>query len=135
MVRAAQVFFMFHPNTALAMEKLRDMEEVVCEISKWDFGKVEHPALTGLAPTAQSLLQRAGWHVHDGRVERKCKEAETVSRLSLQFPNVTGAIDDDLYGKIQNEHITPEQYAAVHRAVRIANPRQKHWGVVYAMSW
>jgi hypothetical protein len=31
---------MFHPNTPLAMEKLRDMEEVVCEISKWEGQRV-----------------------------------------------------------------------------------------------
>ena len=83
--------FMFHPNTALAMEKLRDMEEVVCEISKWECATVEIPGLKG-CPAVQ--------HRHDGRIERKCREAEIVSRLSLKYPNVTGAIDDDLYGKI-----------------------------------
>jgi hypothetical protein len=115
--------YMFHPNTALAMEKLRDMEEVVCEISKWECVHVEVPGLKG-APAVQ--------HRHDGRIERKCREAEIVSQLSLKYPNVTGAIDDDLYGKIKTEHITPDQYATVHRALRSANPRLKHWGVVYS---
>lgn len=124
--------FMFHHNTPLAMDKLRDMEEVVCDISKWDFVKVEHAAFEGLDKAAKNLLGRAGWHVHDGRVERMCREAENVSRLSLKFPNVTGAIDDDLYGKIQTQHISPEQYATVHRALCSANPRQQHWGVVYS---
>ncbi len=115
--------FMFHPNTALAMEKLRDLEEVVCEISKWECVNVEIPGLKG-APAVQ--------HRHDGRIERKCREAEIVSQLSLKYPNVTGAIDDDLYGKILAEHIAPDQYAAVHRALRNANPKLKHWGVVYS---
>ncbi len=116
--------FMFHPNTALAMEKLRDLEEVVCEISKWEYLRVEHPTYKGLGAPVRSN--------HDGRIERKCQEAEIVSRLSLKYPNVTGAFDDDLYGKIKTEHVTPGQYAAVHRAIRSANPNLKHWGVVYS---
>ncbi len=116
--------FMFHPNTAMAMEKLRDMEEIVCDISKWEYQKVEHTQYKGLgAPMRMN---------HDGAIERKCREAEIVGRLSLQFPNVTGAFDDDLYGKIKAEHITPTDYSAVHRAVKSANPKMKHWGVVYS---
>jgi len=124
--------FMYHHNTALAMEKLQDMEEVVCEISKWDFVKVEHPSFEGLDTAGRRLLGGAGWHVHDGRIERKCREAEIVSQLSLKYPNVTGAIDDDLYGKIKTEHIAPDQYATVHRAIQSANPKLKHWGIVYS---
>jgi hypothetical protein len=43
--------FMFHPNTVMAMDKLRDMgiKEVVCDISKWECQKVEHPDYKGLA--------------------------------------------------------------------------------------
>ena len=116
--------FMFHPNTPLAMEKLRGMKEVVCEISKWEYQKVEHPQYKNLgAPMRMN---------HDGRLERKSREAAIVSGLSRQYPNITGAFDDDLYGKIKAEHITPEQYAAVHRAVKSANPKLKHWGVVYS---
>ena len=51
--------FMFYPNTALAMEKLHDMEEVACEISKWIFGKVEHPAFT-VSPDGPEPYQRGG---------------------------------------------------------------------------
>ncbi|NUQ66313.1 MAG: hypothetical protein HUU20_27950 [Pirellulales bacterium] len=115
--------FMYHPNTALAMDKLRDLEEVVCEISKWESVHVEAPGLKG-APAVQ--------HRHDGRIERKCREAETVGRLSLEYPNVTGAIDDDLYGKIKTEHITPDQYSTVRRSLQLANPKLKLWGVVYS---
>ena len=116
--------FMFHPNTALAMEKLSGMKEIVCEISKWEYQKVEHPQFKSLgAPVRMN---------HDGRIERNCREAEIVSELSRKYPNITGAFDDDLYGKIKAEHITPDQYAAVHRAVKIENPSLQHWGVVYS---
>ena len=61
--------FMFHPNTEMAMEKLRDMDEVVCEISKWEYQKVEHPEYKGLgAPMRQ---------YHDGTIQRKQHEAES----------------------------------------------------------
>ncbi len=115
--------FMFHPNTALALEKLGDMDEVVCDVSKWEYQKVEQPGKGLGAPVRMH---------HDGRIERKCQEAETVSRLSLQYPNVVGTFDDDLYGKIKAENITPAQYAAVRRAATSANARLKHWGVVYS---
>lgn len=116
--------FMFHPNTALAMEKLRDMEQVVCEISKWEYQKVEHPDHRGLGAPVRCN--------HDGRIERKCREAEIVSRLSPDFPNLVGAIDDDLYGKIRREGITPDQYAKVREALTGANPKLKLRGVVYS---
>lgn len=118
--------FMFHPNTAMAMEKLRDLgiEEVVCDISKWEYQKVEHPDYKGLSAPMRMH--------HDGRIERKCREAEIVGELSLKHPIVTGAFDDDLYGKIKTEHLKPDDYAAVHRAVKRINPKLKHWGVVYA---
>ena len=116
--------FMFHPNTALAMEKLRDMEQVVCEISKWEYQKVEHPDYKGLGAPVRCN--------HDGRIERKCREAGIVSRLSPDFPNLIGAIDDDLYGKIRREGITPDHYAKVREALTSANPKLKLRGVVYS---
>jgi len=119
-----RVCFMFHPNTPLAMEKLRDVDEVVCDISKWEYARVDDPRFPGLGAPVR--------HVHDGSIARKEREAATVSDLSLQFPNVTGGFDDDLYGKIRNERITPEAYAGVGRALKSANPRLKHWGVVYS---
>ena len=116
--------FMFHPNTAVAMEKLRDMDEVACEISKWEYQKVEHPDYRGLGAPMRMY--------HDGRIERKCREAEIVSELSLTYPNITGAFDDDLYGKIIAENIKPSEYATVHESIKKSNPGLKHWGVVYS---
>ena len=117
--------FMFHPLTALAMQKLSDMDQVVCEISKWEAQEVlDHPTYKGLGRPMRMN--------HDGRIERKCREAEIVSRLSLDFPNLVGAVDDDLYGKIRREQITPDQYAKVREALTSANPKLKLRGVVYS---
>ncbi|MBT3376820.1 MAG: hypothetical protein HN742_09790 [Lentisphaerae bacterium] len=115
---------MFHRNNALAMEKLADLDEVVCEISKWDNERVEHPDYPGLGAPLRM--------VHDGQMARKIAEADKVGRLSLAYPNVTAVYDDDLLGKIKNEKITPREYARVREAARKHNPDLKLWAVVYA---
>ena len=107
--------FMFHPNTELALEKLRDFDEIICEISKWKVRRCEN----GVA------------HSLDGKIETKCREAATVGRLSRSFPNVTGAIDDDLLGIIRREKITPQQYRPVYETLKKENPELKLWIVVY----
>ncbi len=107
--------FMFHPNTELALEKLRDFEEVICEISKWKVRRCEN----GVA------------HYLDGAIETKRREAATVGRLSRSFANVTGAIDDDLLGIIRREKIKPDQYRLVYEALKAENPELKLWVVVY----
>ena len=67
----------------------------------------------------------------DGKIETKCREAATVGRLSRSFPNVSGAIDDDLLGIIRREKITPEQYRPVYEALKKENPKLNLWIVVY----
>ena len=116
--------FMFHPNTALAMEKLQDLAEVVCDVSKWDYVKTDFPGCTGLGAAVRNH--------HDGSIARKCREAETVSRLAVDFPNLTGGFDDDLYGKIKTEQIRPAAYATVRTSLLSVCPRLKLWGVVYS---
>jgi hypothetical protein len=107
--------YMFHPNVPLALEKLRDFDSVVCEISKWRVRRCEN----GVA------------HTLDGTIESKTREAAAVSEMSRNFPNIKGAIDDDLLGIIKRENITPEQYAAVYRALKKDNPNLRLWIVVY----
>lgn len=114
---------MFHRNNALAMEKLADLDEVVCEVSKWDAERVEHPRYPGLGAPMRM--------VHDGRMERKIAEADAVGRLSTVFPNITAIYDDDLLGKIKQEKITPREYSRVRDAARAHNPALKLWAVVY----
>jgi len=106
---------MFHPNNALAMDKLRGFDSIVCEISKWRVRRCDN----GVA------------HVLDGAIPTKCDEAANVSRLSRDFPLIKGAIDDDLLGIIKREKISPEQYATVHAALRKENPELRLWTTVY----
>jgi len=107
--------YMFHPNTELALEKLRGCEQVICEISKWKVRRCEN----GVA------------HYLDGSIATKGQEAAKVGRLSRSFRNIVGAIDDDLLGIIKREAITPEQYGSVYETLKKANPELKLWVVVY----
>ncbi len=108
--------YMFHPNTELAMQKLSFLDEVVCDIAKWKFRRNED-----------------GGTVHwiDAAPESVRAEAETVSRLSVSYPNVTGAIHDDMKGLVRRENMTPDQYAAVYQALKSHNDQLKLWAVVY----
>jgi len=107
--------YMFHPNTELALEKLRGFEEVICEISKWKVRRCGEGVV----------------HYLDGSISTKRQEAAKVGRLSRSFRNVTGAVDDDLLGIIRREAITPKQYGSVCGALKGPNPALKLWVVVY----
>jgi hypothetical protein len=107
--------YLFHPNTDLAMEKLSGMDEVICEISKWKVRRCDN----GVA------------HYLDGDIGTKRQEAKNVSSLSLKFPNIKGAIDDDLFGIIRRENIQPSEYRQVYEALKSENRDLKLWTVVY----
>jgi len=114
--------FLFHPTTPLALGKLSDKAEVAVDISKWV--QEEH--------RLSDSFYHVAWHSkRDSRPEVVTAEAEHLSRLSLDFPNVTGAFVDDTtcmfeYGSYSTQ--VPDQIrSALHRH----NPRLKLWIVVY----
>jgi hypothetical protein len=114
--------FIFHPTTALALRKLADKAEVAVDISKWIYE--EHRL-------SDDFYHVAYHSKRDSRPEVALAEAELVSRLSLDFPNVTGGFIDDTtcmfeYGNYSTE--IPEQLRA---ALHSANPDLKLWIVVY----
>lgn len=108
--------FLFHPNEEHALRKMARLDEVVCDISKWKWRW-----------TAEGAPQP--WV--DASIASVCAEAGNVSRLSLKFPNITGAIHDDMKGLVQREGITPGQYVEIYNALKSANPRLRLWSVVY----
>jgi hypothetical protein len=111
--------YMFHPNTALAMEKMAHLDEVVCDISKWEFEFV------GNGKGAVRNVLRG-----DPAITRA--EAENVSRLSTRFPNISGAFIDDMDTLINNHGYGPGEHAATYEALRSHNPYLRLWAVVYA---
>jgi len=111
--------FMFHPTTALALEKLSPLEEVVCDISKWQF--------------RDCGTNNCGSECHgDATFEQICAEAEKVSRFSLTYPNVSGGYFDDMKGLVERRGHTFEQCAAIKAALRKHNPALKLECVVYS---
>ena len=57
--------------------------------------------------------------------------AEELSRLSLEFPNIVGAMCDDVSVHFRNV-VLPEAFAARSRALKKHNAKLKMYGVVYA---
>jgi len=112
-----RVHHMFHPNDELAMDKLRGLDEVVCDISKWKFKHAEK----GVGSICYC----------DGALETVRSEATKVSRLSRKYPNITGAIHDDMKGLVEREKISAERYGEIHTALKHDNPKLKLWAVVY----
>jgi hypothetical protein len=113
----SRAVYMFHPNEALAMRKLAPCDEVICDIAKWKWRHADD----------------GGWvHWIDASAEAVAREAATVNALAREFPNVTGALHDDMRGLIKREGTTPEQYAEVHHALKADRPDLKLWSVVYA---
>jgi hypothetical protein len=112
--------FMFHPNSELALEKMRGLDEVVCDITKWQFREVKDGA-----------GRIAFENFVSGDPALTLAEAEKVSRLARDFPNVTGAIIDDLSNLINNHGYTPERHAEVRQALQRHDDTLRLWAVVY----
>ncbi|MFQ6097262.1 MAG: hypothetical protein ACE5O2_05990, partial [Armatimonadota bacterium] len=92
------------------------LDEVVCDSSKWKWRRTDDGG-------------SCNWV--DGSLESVKSEAATVSRLSRDFANVTGAIHDDMRGLVKREGITPDQYSQIYDALEAENPKLRLWAVVY----
>lgn len=108
--------YMFHPNTRFAMDHMSWLDEVTCDIAKWKYRDSENGGSD---------------HWVDASPETVRSEAELVSRLSLDYPNIAGVFHDDMLGLVRREGMTPEQYLSVYSAAKSANPELKLWIVVY----
>lgn len=114
--------YIFHPNDDLGMEKLRDLREVICDISKWKVKRCDaNRDGRGFEPAIQLYT--------DGKVSTVLKEAQTVVNLSRAHRNVTGVYHDDTLGSIQRG-TRSEEFAQIHAALARANPPLKFWSVM-----
>ena len=94
-------------------------------MTKWKFCYTKEQAWKNYGDTAPSAVRA---------------EASNVSKLSLKYHNITGAMHDDMFGLCRREGYTSEQYAEIHNALHTANPDLKLWVVVYtreldSISW
>jgi hypothetical protein len=58
-------------------------------------------------------------------------EAKLTGRLSLKYPNITGAFHDDMLGLARREGLTATQYGEIYAALKSASAALKLWVVVY----
>ena len=58
------------------------------------------------------------------------ENAECLSKLSLKFPNIVGAMCDD-YGTGSTHILLPERYEKIYRGVKKYNSNLKVYGVIY----
>lgn len=116
----SRAVYMFHPNTDLAMRKLADMAEVVCDISKWVFEQV-----------GEGLGRVAFRPEREDRPETIIAEAAKVGELAARFPNISGAILDDMSGPMGDGY-TPEHHMAAYAALKRHRPDLRLWAVAYA---
>lgn len=118
----SRCLFIFHPTTPLALRKLATKAEVAVDISKWI--QVEHRL-------SDSFYDVAWLSRRDSRPEVALAEAELLSTLSLQFPNVTGGFIDDTTCMFEYGGYSTAVPAQLRAALHRANPHLKLWIVVY----
>lgn len=117
-----RVNFMFHPNTHRNLSKVSHIGAVVPEISKWKWVEIEpEPGKHGWG--------FANWR--DSNPETVRKEAQSLSRVSLDFPNITGALIDDASGMFHYDAYGADWPERISTALHSANPDLKLWLVIY----
>jgi len=115
-----KAYYLYHGNNAPALAKLAHLDEVICDMSIWRYRKIED---------AQGAI---GWGIyHEQSPEVIAAEAATVSRLSLSFANVRGAMLDDLLGAVRSQGYAPETCADIRAALRSRNPNLQVCSTVY----
>jgi len=100
---APNVAYEYGPNNDEMMEPLRSFQRVTCPVSK---------------------------HCRSVEVEDEVAEARQVSRLSVKYRNIVGAIIDDL-SLPDNFNRIEEKMKGLWEALHADNPRLKLYGVVY----
>ncbi len=116
-----RVNLLFHPINRITLGKLSDQREVIGPIMDYSFAEIR-----------DDEGHFAFGHKCDQSPQALRREAEKLSRLSLQFPNVVGAIIDDAHGIFRDEHYNEDVPAEIYAALRSANPDLKLWIVVYS---
>ncbi len=118
----SRCIFIFHPTTALALQKLADKEEVVVDISKWGWKEYRLSA---------DFYDVAWQSFRDSRPEIIVAEAEKLSQLSVKFPHVTGGFIDDTTCMFTYDSYNTDMPARIREALHSHNPQLQLWIVVY----
>jgi len=108
----SHAYYLYHGNNAAAVRKLAGVNRVLCDISHWQYQKLEMPD------------GRIGWGIgHDKALQTVLTQADAVSRLSQQFPNVAGALFDDFIGAVDSHGYSYADCAEIRDVLKRHNPR------------
>jgi len=112
--------FMFHPNNNTNFAKLSHVSSVTAEISKWVWEE------------AHCETHRFTYaHRLDGNPSTVLAEADKVSRLALQFPNIVGAFIDDTHAIAKHDAYSADTPRQIKETVESRNADLDLWIVVY----
>ena len=113
----------FHPTNEITLGKLSDKAEVAADISKWKLVEI---------PRDDSSPGGVGYrNWRDSDPKTALEEAEKLSRLSLDFPNVTAGFIDDTTCMFSYGDYSTEMPERIRAALNSHNPDLKLWIVVY----
>ena len=114
----SRAIFLFHPSNDLAMQKrqMRNLKEIVCDISKWK---------------ARTTEQCNSQPYVDADPKTIRLEAENVSQLSTTYRNITGAFHDDMWHFVKKGKFGPSDYRVIRSSLASKNSALRLWVVVY----
>ena len=116
----SRAYYLYHGNNETALAKLAGLRQVLCDISFWRPRKLE---------TAAGEI---GWGVgHDKSLTTVLEQAGAVSRLSLQFANVAGALFDDFIGAVDGGGYSRADCDSIRDTLKADNPDLKLYTTTY----
>lgn len=116
----SQAYYLYHGNNATSLAKLSGLRRVLCDISHWQYEKLEMPD------------GRLGWGVgHDKRLATVQEQAAAVSRLSREFPNVAGALFDDFIGAVDSGGYSCADCVGLRDTLKAQNPALQLYTTTY----
>ena len=116
----SQAYYLYHGNSETSLQKLAGLRSVLCDISQWRYDKLTMPD------------GRIGWGVgHDKSLATVRAQASAVNHLSLQFPNVAGALFDDFIGAVDSGGYSYADCAGIRDALKADNPGLKLYTTTY----
>jgi len=116
-------------STRAALDKLRGFRRVVWELtcSKW---RKRTCTVEGEEKPRVAFFMDDSWG--QGRGEESWLEAETISRLSPDYPNLAGGLLDYSFGGFAHRGGTPEHLKRIRDALRSENPTLRLFWMTYA---
>jgi len=121
----SQAYYLYHGNNEIALTKLAGVRQVLCDLSGLRYDKLVMPdGRIGWGITRDSFVPGTG-------PAAVLKQAAVVSRLSLQFPNVIGALLDDFVGIVDHAGYSWADCVSIRDTLKADNPDLRLYSTTY----